>query len=220
VQARLGFAAGYFAKGDPAPAYLKRAVRLLPTDPQLWYSLGLTQQRAGQPEEALASWKRSLELSPEQLRLILSQSAAIPPAALSAKLLPDDPQVLVQSANLLYPDTVAQAAPRRVLLLRAFQPHQDATLKPLRAVAISEAGDELGEADAVDRMWTRLLNTDPTDAVLHNGAAEFYERNERYTEAIKHLNWLSDYNVLYSRINERLRVARHGAQLQDIIFGK
>jgi O-antigen ligase len=71
---RLAANADRLARADPRSAYLERAKLLVPADPELWYVCGIEELFDGQPEAALASWRRSLELSNTYLTVILDRS--------------------------------------------------------------------------------------------------------------------------------------------------
>jgi O-antigen ligase len=72
-QALLAALADEFASPDPPRVYLERATRLAPTDPGLWYLLGVAEQEGGDAEAAWRSWRRSLELSDRHLSDIVKR---------------------------------------------------------------------------------------------------------------------------------------------------
>jgi O-antigen ligase/tetratricopeptide (TPR) repeat protein len=127
-------------RADKPIEYWKRALILSPSDPDLHYFVGIQYLRDGHAEEAWQSWRRSLELTSkprndEQRRKHLERLAAIVTAAaprtaasnsrqrgeqLLDRVLPDQPDDLVEAARILDP-TLAPAGPARPLLDRALQ---------------------------------------------------------------------------------------------------
>jgi O-antigen ligase len=103
---------------DAAPAYMERATLLAPTDPYLWYLRGAAEQDAHHEDAAWKCWRRSLELSESQLPAILRKLGDKPDAQAVADQLPDNPEILIHAAKLLYPDQEDRAL-REPLLRRA-----------------------------------------------------------------------------------------------------
>ena len=219
VQARLGLHARRFSNAETANRYLERAVRLLPTDPELRYALGVEAYRAGKSEQALGEWKRSLELSPKWLRPILREAKSIPNAKLCDGVLPNDPDVLVQAANERHPDTRKDSAERRVFLEKAMGLVEQDGWNAKQLAGLTAAGEELDRIAEIDRLIIRYLVTNSLDAHVRNVAATWYERQERYGEAQEQLNWLVGNDGSNASYQERLRLVRHGAQLQKQLFG-
>jgi O-antigen ligase/tetratricopeptide (TPR) repeat protein len=220
VQARLGFHARRFAEADPAVRYLERAVRLLPTDAELHYAVGVEAYRAGKTELALAEWKRSLELSSKWLRPILQEAKGVSGERLCEAVLPNQPHLLVQAANERHPDQRLHAAERRVFLERAMDysnVKQEVSWSADQLAGVAEAGFELDQIQQVDKVIAMILSKKTMDAGMRNVVAGWYERQERYADAVEQLNWLVAYDGANSNYRERLRLARHGARLQKTL---
>ena len=91
-------------RADPPAVYLDRGRRLVPHDPDLWFIAGAQQIRDGQPAQARASWRRSLELSDRHFDEIMARVIAGrtgPFAEAIEGVLPDDPGLLVRAAEWL-----------------------------------------------------------------------------------------------------------------------
>ncbi len=104
---------------DGPADYLRRVKLLAPADPETWYRCGLLELDLLAPREALASWRRSLELSDAFLDPIVDRSAPLlEPREMAEDLLPDRADTLVAAAYRLFPKPDA-AAGRRPFLDRA-----------------------------------------------------------------------------------------------------
>jgi tetratricopeptide (TPR) repeat protein len=115
-QMRIAAHVARLERADPCSAYLGRAKRLRPSDPELWYFAGVQEIQDGRPDEAWQSWRRSLECSGRYLPEILDRGAKLlPPADLVNKVLPDRPDLLLAVASQLYPQPEALAQRRPFL---------------------------------------------------------------------------------------------------------
>ncbi len=93
-----------FATAEPRGAYLARAKRLAPGDPDLWYRCGILELADGQPDRAWASWRHSLALSDLHRREILARGAErLGPLETLRRILPDRPDLLLEAATSFYP---------------------------------------------------------------------------------------------------------------------
>jgi tetratricopeptide (TPR) repeat protein len=213
VHARLGFYARRFQKADAPVVYFQRAVSLLPTDPELWYALGVEAAAAGDQPLAERSWKQSLTLSPRQLKNILKAMDRLPTSDLQSRVLVEDPVVQIEAMNTLYPDARTMAQQRYPFLVKALAAASKPTLTPAQLDAISDSAYELNQPQPARDAWERIIEASTPTPVLHNGAARFYERMEMYDEAIPHLEWLVSYQKSSETYQDRLKAARHGADL-------
>ncbi len=211
VHFHLGLRARQFASADPPVAYFRRATRVLPTDPDVWYARGVEELTDGDRTAAEASWRRSLELSPKRLTPILKASAGLPAEALRDRVLPDDPLVLMRAAGerpanerRVYVDGAARAVDRDGL-----------TVPQLNAVA--EACDELDRMEDAATMWTRATTANANSRDVRDAAARWLEQQERYADAVPHLEWLATQALTDDGLRDRLAAARHGAELKRVI---
>ncbi len=88
---------------DSRTAYLERAKRLLPSDPEIWFLCGL-QEVSGKPDRAWQNWRHSLVLSDRYLLPILDRSRQdLSSSEILEKVLPDDPHLLLKASSHLFP---------------------------------------------------------------------------------------------------------------------
>ena len=136
-----------------------------------------------------------------------------------AKLLPDDPAVLLVAADMLFPDRVAQAAERRPFLeaaVRADRPD----LPVDRLMIVADALSELGRPDEAAAVWRRAVDAEPDRREVRDRYAGWLEREERYEEAVEQLEWLRQEQPRSELFRDRLDAARHGLKLRQEIFGE
>lgn len=217
IHARLGVYASFFAESEPPLTHLERAKRLLPSDGDIWFACGAAALRGGDVAAATTNWRRALELNPATLKAIVRSAAGFPPEQLRDTVLPDDPAVMVAAADELFPGRARTGDERHPFLARALAAveRRNLTLGELNAVAA--AGDELDQPTEVKRMWDRAVKENPDDQPIRTAAAGWYERQEFYPEAVAELEWLVRQAADSRDLSDRLRAARHGAKLQQIL---
>jgi O-antigen ligase/tetratricopeptide (TPR) repeat protein len=102
----------YWRQSDPQEAYLRRVKLLHPHRAETWFLCGQQEGNNGDREEAIRSWRRSLELSDEFLEPIVRESTLsflqpelkLSTQELMEKLIPaNNPRQLIKAAWLLYP---------------------------------------------------------------------------------------------------------------------
>ncbi len=109
---------GFLKSADARRTYLDRALLLDPMNPDLWYRAGLVEYTHGQTEQGCKDWRRSLEMSDALLKKILTRaSARMDLQQLVELVLPEQPRILIASANVLYPDV--RAPQRRIFFEKA-----------------------------------------------------------------------------------------------------
>lgn len=217
VHARLALYARNFAAADPPRVYAERAKRLLPSDPVIRYACGLEAAREHDWPAAAADWKRAVELSPNTLPTILTAAREFPPDRLREQLLPDDPLVMVNAADALFPDHKAGADGRRPFLLQALAAADRPDLTDKQAAAVGKAGDELDQPDPVTRMWAALVLARPNELAVRRAAAKWYEEQDLYDRLVPELHWLRENAPSERGVTDRLRAAEHGRKLQDTL---
>jgi O-antigen ligase/tetratricopeptide (TPR) repeat protein len=100
AQVRLAEESRWMQRSDPPSAYLQRALLILPCDPRILYAAGLHEMAEGRTENACSYWRRSLECSDVFLSPILARTdAGLAPAALAARVVPDQPAMLIAAAG-------------------------------------------------------------------------------------------------------------------------
>ena len=214
VHARLGLLAGYFSRSEPALVHLDRAKLLLKSDSEIRFACGVEAAKTGDRERAMVEWKKSLELSPKQLRPILREAGkSLSPQEVLRSLLPDDPVVLMGAADELYPNRRSHRAERRPFVERAaYGNRPGATIAQL--VASAAACEELDRGDDARRAWERALELDRDRGKTRDGLARFLEADEQYADALPHLEWLLAKNPNDAGYRLRHKAAVHGAKLQ------
>ena len=222
--ARLGDYAQDFLKSEAAVVHFARAKSLLPADPEVWFASGRSAVKRGDPNAAWADWKQSLTISPEGLpRVLAAARGRLSPDQIRTALLPDDPVTVWWAAELLFPDRVAQAAERRPFVDRVVglaRSPGSAPPDPDRLMAAAAALDELGRIDDSDATWLQAVQLAPGRADVRNRYARWLESEERYAEALPHLEWLRRNNLNNLDIKGRLAAARHALELNRMVEGK
>ena len=216
VHARLGLYAGHFAKSEPPLVHLERAKRLFPSDPDVWFACGTAALAAGDTPTAEAYWKRSLELSPRLLKGVLKAGAKLTATDLRDRVLPDDPAVLMEAADVLFPDRARQGEHRRPLVSRAAAGER-ANLTARQFAAVAAATEETSGPDDAEAVWKRATEAHPADFDLGLTAATWYEKQEKYADAVKELDELVRRNPTNADLPGRLQRCKHGLKLQDIL---
>jgi O-antigen ligase/tetratricopeptide (TPR) repeat protein len=116
AQLRLALRVGNLARAGSREDYLRRAKRLAPDEPDVWYLCGVQELFDGRTDQAHESWRRCLELSDRHLPEIAAGLArSADPAAAFAQVFPDRPAVWLAAADQLY--AAPEMADRRRPLL-------------------------------------------------------------------------------------------------------
>jgi O-antigen ligase len=193
---RFAAHAAELVKADPPAAYWARARMLAPFDPDLWYFSGLQQLRDNPPDkapdEAYASWRRSLELSGRHLNEIVDAAAArLDPASMLDKILPDNPELLLKAAQRLDND-ITPDSPTKPLLARGRSLLNDRP-PPLSASEYylqARFNDLLGDADPALRAYSLALDMAPNQAEWRRDYVRLLIDQEKWAEASRQLNAL------------------------------
>jgi tetratricopeptide (TPR) repeat protein len=157
-QLRLAVYAPKLERADPPESYWKRAERLAPYDPDLWYLHGVQLLRDKRPAEAYSCWKQSLVLSPRHLPQILDAGLPILGVdGLIAHVLPEDPELLIKAATRLElmkpPPAVLSLYKKAYELLNARTDNLTASDFYLRA----RCAEQLGETEAAMKAYKQAL---------------------------------------------------------------
>jgi tetratricopeptide (TPR) repeat protein len=208
----LGLHAKGFASAEPPLAHFERAKLLNKVDPNIWYVCGLAHRDAGNLAGAAENWRQSLELSTQQLPAILAAAQGrFPPAEVAARILPDNPVTLVQAAEYFRGDPPIRTA----ILERAAAAAEQPAWEWRPRVAVAEAADLLGRTAEADALWTKAVAADPNVFDVRFGYSQFLEREERYEDALPHLEWLSRVRPADPSLRDRILYCRHGAALNE-----
>ncbi|OWK45202.1 TPR repeat protein [Fimbriiglobus ruber] len=216
---RLGELTGSVVVGEPAVTHFARAERVAPADAAVWFAVGQAARARGDAAAAWAAWKHALAVSVEYARPILAVAGReLTPAEVRARLLPDDPVVLMAAADVLFPDRGARAADRAPFVAEAaalFAARR--TLTADEFVTLAAVRDEQGQTDDAAEAWQRALALAPHRADVRDRYTRWLEQEERYGEAIVQLKWLKKWAPALPDLQDRLDAAHHGLQLADTI---
>jgi tetratricopeptide (TPR) repeat protein len=215
---RFAAYAARLERADPPAAYWERARRLAPTDPDLWYFSGLQQLRDHHPEDAWASFRRSLQLSPRHLAEIVDAAAPrLSPdprrraELLSENILPDDPELLLQAARRLQTDITADG-PVRPLLVRgqAILKQRPEPLTANEYYLRAKFNEYLDDFDAALRDYDRALGVAPNKSDWRLEYAKLLMEQEKWPQAYRELLTLRrqapspDVEEMYRQVERRM----------------
>ncbi|MBV9125461.1 MAG: tetratricopeptide repeat protein [Planctomycetes bacterium] len=196
----------WFVRAEAPAAYRHRAKEAAPDDPAIWYQCGDLEEAAGQRDLAWQSWRHCLELSHDYLPDILDQSRkSLEPADILQRILPEQPQVLLEAASYLFPHS-DQVAERRPFLEKALAlvGHPPGPPRPedlhLKAQIYQSWGQE-AEALAAYR---EALAQKPGQAEWRFDLAEYYSQQERWEEAQGELQHLLEQQPGHRRARHLL----------------
>lgn len=219
AQAPLGLYARYFKKAEPQFVYLERGLRLLPSDAALWTMTGSEAWAAGDQNRALACWKRALAISHFQVGPVLRAVRATrqTPAqfdVILTKILPtNDPQVLLEAVNTIFPNPRTQAAQRRSLLQQAVEAQNQPSLTFDQLLAVARACREL-ERSNTSEAYQKAINEAPQRSDVRDEFARWLSDEERYEKALTELEWLlNNHPNRRSELQDRIVTAKHGIKL-------
>jgi O-antigen ligase len=171
-----------FLRADPAGVYIRRALRVLPSDPELYYLAGNLQLAAGDRDQAMSCWGRSLELSDAYQAAIVDRARGVlTDEEWLDRVLPPRAQQLVAAAAQLYPD----AAERRPYYARALGiladpgATQTAVEWHLKGVLL----DSLGQPDEAIVAFERALEREPRQTEWRCELVRVLRRQGRLKEA-------------------------------------
>jgi O-antigen ligase/tetratricopeptide (TPR) repeat protein len=183
----LALYAAALDKADTPRAYLDRVEFLTPRLPEVWYYSGLERLALGHEDEAWADWRRCLDLSDLYLDTVLARAARTLKAdELLAKVLPDQPEVILRAANKLFPreEMVAGRTLYRKAALAAYaRQRQPLPLAQLHTKARLEFS--LGLFSEAELSYRGLLGRDPGNLEAHLELARLYYDRGDYNEALR-----------------------------------
>jgi tetratricopeptide (TPR) repeat protein len=188
-----------FNEADERSAYLERAKRVEPTDPNLWYQFGRVEMQHDLAAEARRTWRHMLELSEKRLTDVLEGSRdSATTAELLEELLPDRPRLLVTSAFFLYPqpEASAQRLPFLEKARRLFQEQPGPwTGDDLHAKAVACAA--LGQPAEALKAYQSALDREPNQLEWRYEYAKLLYEQGRSAEARQEILAVLDRNPGY-----------------------
>lgn len=209
--ARFGLYAKQYLEGEPALVHWQRAQRILPVDPYIGYACGVAQKAAGDEPAAWASWRDAIARSPKLVRPVLIAAGPIPAERLLRDLIPVDATAIQIAVDTLYPDRAASKNQRRPFLQAIVALAQrDESAWGYAATAYLE----FGQPEEAIAAWERALARTPNDATIRDAFSRYLESDERYDEAIPHLEYLLSKTPGLTSLRDRLDAAKHAVKLQ------
>jgi tetratricopeptide (TPR) repeat protein len=185
--------ANKLTRADPPADYWNRARRLAPTDPDLWYFSGVQQISDGHPDDAWASWRRSLELSGRHLNEIVDAAARVAPdprrrVQLLLDILPNNPEWFLLAAQRLEKEPTADG-PTRPLLERGrdLLKEQPEPLTPLGYYLRARFNDLLEDYDTAVRSYDLALSMAPDKFTWRVDYIKLLMNQEKWREANREL---------------------------------
>ena len=178
-----------FATADPELRYLDRAILVFPGDPRLWYARGRVHLQEGKPDEAWHDWQESLKRSMKLLPEILprARAAGLNDQEIIEKVLPPKTEVLMKSADILYPDLVASERERRPFMEKALEllppATPDNTNARIRAVLLHS----LGNREGAEKWYKEAITEEPTNWELHYKYAILLYEMKNWSESQREL---------------------------------
>ncbi len=181
---------GDLERADSRADYLRRAKRLAPDEPDVWYLCGVVELFDGQAPDAWNDWRRCLELS--RLRLPeIAAAAASGPDALErlGRVLPDRPDFWLDAADQLYPEPGA-AEERRPLVEKAvlLWERSPGPLKASELHGLASAYASLGREDDALAAYQKALDRDPNQAGWRLQFARLLQEQGRLPDARRELS--------------------------------
>jgi tetratricopeptide (TPR) repeat protein len=173
---------------DTRAAYLERAKFLASGIPLVWFQCGRLEVDTD-PQQALASWRHSLELAPQFLEPILDECKdRFTSQQILDGLLPDNATVLLHAACYLFRDD-ADVEERKPFLERSLHAlaQQPGALndEDIRTKALSYR--YLGRTQDAVAAYGVLLSRQPRDVRLRLSFAWYLYQQQRYEEARREL---------------------------------
>ena len=209
--ARFGLYAKQYLEGEPALVHWQRAQRILPVDPYIGYACGVAQKAAGDEPAAWASWRDAIARSPKLVRPVLIAAGPIPAERLLRDLIHADATALQLAVDTLYPDRAASKNQRRPFLqaIVALAQRDDSAWGYAATAYL-----EFGQPEEAIAAWERALARTPNDATIRDAFSRYLESDERYDEAIPHLEYLLSKTPGLASLRDRLDAAKHAVKLQ------
>jgi tetratricopeptide (TPR) repeat protein len=186
---RLATYAGIMARADSRELYLRRAARLLPHDERIWFVCGVRALEEGQPEQAWPCWRRCLECSPRYLKQVMAGSSQqLTPQDLVKKVLPADPLLIYQAAQLLA-DQPNTAATQEALLDAALQlfEQQAGTLTIVAEYARARCHQLLGHTPQALQAYKEVVERAPEKTAWRYEFIQLLLESGRVQEARREL---------------------------------
>lgn len=189
VKSHLGIAVNvdYLRQADSFESYVNRAKQLRPADPDLWYLCGVVELQHHCPELAWSSWRHSLELSKSHFIEIITQaSKQLDAPELLAKVLPDNPDMILEATFRLFPPS--EPVKRQLLLQKALALYdQKPNLTPEELHNKARIYATIGPESEVQGTLEKALRFKPQEAGWRYELADHLFAQGKFAECRKHL---------------------------------
>ena len=211
---RLGAFSHLFEKSEPPATHFDRAKRVAGFDGDVWYLSGSAALERNDRAAAWADWRESLSRSRSRLEPVVKRAAEhLPPGELMKHVLPDDPEVWVAAGEFVSPEAKPEWLRAAATRLSAAPPERESGW-----LAWGTALEGLGEESV--EVWRRGHERFPNSLALLDRFAARLEADERYEEAIPHLEALKTREKDKPAYRDRLDAAEHALKLRREIDGK
>ncbi len=212
---KLGALVDRFSQSEPAAKHLERAKRVAQYDPDVWFASGRAAAARGDWAAALEDWKESLARSPKQLpAMTFAAAGRFPPERIRGDLFNNQPELCYSATPFLYPDSTSPE--RRQWLLTTVEMWA-AGPEPQSLAELTKWATALEELEKIadaTKIWQIAIQRFPEDAMPRNRLANLLEVEERYQDALVHLEWLAEWAPKTRNITSRLEAARHAIKLK------
>ena len=209
--ARFGLYAKQYLDGEPALVHWQRAQRILPVDPLIGYACGVAQKASGDEPTAWVTWRDAIARLPKLVRPVLIAAGPVPTDRLLHDLIPADATAIQLAVDMLYPNRTASMEQRRPFLqtIIALADRDESAWGHAASAFL-----EFNQPDQAIAAWERALVRTPNDTVIRNTFARFLESEERYEEAIPHIEYLLAKSPGLASLHDRIDAAKHAVKLQ------
>lgn len=214
-----GFARG-LKQGDAAESYVHRAKLLCPGQVEAWYKCGWCELGLLRFEDAWASWRHCLELSDYYLPRILSNVSRFPISAelMMKKILPDDPDILLQSALQLYPDfgSLQRRRPFLEKALHLVEAKEDGG-EPKDLLVRARIYKALEKTEQAIHFYKEFLNRDGSQVTVRYELAGYLRELHKLEEAQRELTVIVAQDRKNNQAKEMLdAVSKEMLQAKDV----
>jgi O-antigen ligase/tetratricopeptide (TPR) repeat protein len=188
-QLMLALYADALAGGESQAQYFDRVKFIAPRLPEVWFYSGLAALGVNDSEKTWQDWRKCLSVNDVFLDQIIFRAARqLPPDKLIAKVLPDQPDILVKAGTRLFPND-AQRRERLTFYraaLEAFKRQQQTpTLEQLKLKLQVERA--LGLFTDSLKTAREVVDKAPTDSDARMELAQAYYDTNQYAESIREL---------------------------------
>lgn len=214
-QMRLAAFASQLKSAQKPEDYWRRAELLAPSDPDLWFLHGVQLMKEGQNEKAWESWRRSLALSPNFLKEIVA--AAYPKIGVEGlveHILPDNPEILVITADLLPKDVAPESLSRIFRRAMDLLDQRQFDLSAQEFYLKARCAAQLGETDKALRAFRQAVDMNASQNEWRFHYARFLHRSGKLQDAMAELRLLIKALPDRADIREEYEIVRREIEIE------